>query len=257
MIPYIQINLPTYDLMVVLGLVAAASFLRLRNSKFNYTKKQLICLFAVAVLGMLTGSRLMYVISKIPLVISGEMSPVQLLGCLINGGFVFYGGLFGALFGIACWCRFEKGKMQKAINFAMPAMVLFHVFGRVGCFLTGCCYGIEAAWGIPLLGVRRFPVQLAEAMLEFCLVVWLLSYEDKVRQKEMQEEPEKPLEYSLADRYLAAYSVLRFCLEFLRGDAERGFWGVLSTSQWVSLIIAVVLLTKQMRKWMRRGKEHE
>lgn len=257
MIPYIQINIPTYHLMVIIGLAAAGSFLRLRNQKFGYTKKQLIWLYVAAVAGMLVGSRILYVISKIPEVISGEMNLLQWVFCLINGGFVFYGGLFGALAGIAIYCWATKQGARRTINFAMPAIALFHMFGRIGCFLTGCCYGREVSWGIPYMGTRRFPVQLVEALLEFVIAIWLLTYEDKVREKAAAEETEELPDYSLAERYLAAYAVLRFGLEFLRGDAERGFWGVFSTSQWISLIILLVLLMKQMRKWIRRGKENE
>lgn len=256
MIPYIQINIPTYELMVIIGLLAAASFLRLRNRKFEYTKKQLIWMFVAAVLGMLVGSRIVYTISKLPELVSGGTGIMGILECLFFGGFVFYGGLFGALAGIYISCRIMKLETAQAYNFAMPAIALFHMFGRIGCFLAGCCYGIAVPWGIPYLGTRRFPVQLLEAVLELLLAMWLLVYEDKLREKAAREEEELP-QYSLAERYLAAYGILRFFLEFIRGDAERGFWGVFSTSQWISLIVLAVLFVKHIRKRIRRGRENE
>ena len=49
--------------------------------------------------------------------------------------------------------------------------------------------------------------------------------------------------------YLIAYGILRFSLEFLRYDEERGFLWFFSTSQWISilLIIAGILFLWKMR----------
>lgn len=239
MIPYIQINLPTYELMAVIGLVGSISFLRLRNRSYGYTKQQLIGLCIAAVLGMIVGSRLLYIITAMPGLIKEGLTIASFAEHLFLGGFVFYGGLFGALAGIALYCGRTSLNRQQVLNFVTPGIPLFHMFGRIGCFLTGCCYGIEVPWGISYLGTRRFPVQIAEALLEFCVTVWLLTYEDKV--KEVRS-------YSLVNRYLAMYAVLRFFLEFLRGDEARGFWGALSTSQWISIAILITVGINYLRK---------
>lgn len=257
MIPYIQINLPTYDLMALIGLAASVSFLKLRNRRFGYTKKQLLWLFLAAIIGMLAGSRLMYVLSVFPELLKQGLTVMLLAKHLFTGGFVFYGGLFGAVAGIMLCCHYQNMDVWQALNYAAPAMPLFHMFGRVGCFLAGCCYGIESSFGIPYLGTRRFPVQLLEAVLEFVLVIWLLSYEDKVKEQAGLSEEEdmgKMPKYFLLRRYMTAYAVLRFGLEFLRGDAARGYWGVASTSQWISIFLLAVL---GMSWWMMRRKEKD
>ena len=116
---------------------------------------------------------------------------------------------------------------------------LFHTFGRIGCFLGGCCYGIPCDFGFvytqnPIAmanGVRRFPVQLLEALFCFFLFLLLFSLFRRGRCKNR-----------LLALYLGIYSVGRFFLEYLRGDDYRGFlWG-LSTSQLISILLLTGVL---------------
>jgi phosphatidylglycerol:prolipoprotein diacylglycerol transferase len=152
----------------------------------------------------------------------------------IFGGSVFYGGLIGGfLAGLLC-VRKKRLPLPEYTDMLAPAIPFFHIFGRVGCFLGGCCYGVESRFGFIFRqalvaeanGVRRFPVQLAEALgnlLIFLLLAALLK--------------KNALKGRLMASYLLLYSVMRFVLEFWRGDAARGIIYGLSTSQWVSLIL--------------------
>ena len=82
------------------------------------------------------------------------------------------------------------------------------------------------------------PVQLYESA--GCLLLFLLL--DRLARRGRQGD-------ALLAVYLCLYALLRFCLEFLRGDAARGFVGPLSTSQAVALLtLAVVLGTLAWRR---------
>ena len=78
-------------------------------------------------------------------------------------------------------------------------------------------------------GVKRFPVQLVESVFEFGMFFALLFAEKLLMQKKKSPK--------LSFYYLMIYSSVRFLLEFIRGDEERGFFGPLSTSQWIALLI--------------------
>ena len=81
-------------------------------------------------------------------------------------------------------------------------------------------------------GVVRFPVQLLESALNLALFGVLYGM--------LRGEKGKDHLLSL---YLGCYALLRFGLEFLRGDDMlRGIWWGLSTSQWVSISVALALL---------------
>ena len=156
---------------------------------------------------------------------------------VIFGGSVFYGGLFGGIVAGLITVKAKKLDLATYADISASAAPLFHFFGRIGCFLSGCCYGIESHFGfaaqnnpyVPEVnGVTRFPVQLVEA--GFNLVLFIVFYRllksGKCRGR-------------LFILYLLSYSVIRFSLEFLRGDAVRGFVFGLSTSQFISAIIFV------------------
>ena len=85
-------------------------------------------------------------------------------------------------------------------------------------------------------------MQPLEALLELLIFVFLLVMLIK-----------KDDAFSVTSTYLLIYSVVRFLDEFLRGDALRGFWGPLSTSQWISLAIFIVTLIYLIVKRTRTG----
>ena len=99
------------------------------------------------------------------------------------GGQVFYGGLLGGIAGAVVYakCARLEGFPDYADTVA-PAIPLFHFFGRIGCFLGGCCYGIESDFGFVFTnavvqsanGVRRFPVQLFESGFNLLLFIFLI-----------------------------------------------------------------------------------
>lgn len=182
---------------------------------------------------------------------------------VLNGfsGFVFYGGLLGALAGMAVYCRVAKKPATLYFDMLAVVVPLFHAFGRVGCFLSGCCYGVEFPGGVVFThatvdsanGVPRFPVQLFEAAFDLLIFLVLLRLfcragGDGVSQPGAQASQPGALMFV----YFLLYGVLRFFDEFLRGDVYRGFLGPLSTSQWISLILIAVALGFFLRRWKKR-----
>lgn len=246
-----------YGLCSVVGMVAAGVVMyNLVKKKGIYAQDIALLAFAVAA-GMLIGGHLLYGITQIPNIIElfknmSEYTAKDFWRALGGyfGGMVFYGGLIGSFLCIAVFRRFKIAANLKKANIldAYAVVVpLFHVFGRIGCFLGGCCYGIESSFGFivngnqispGINGVRRFPVQLVEAGCNFIIFIVLLLLYKKGRAKD-----------KLVYIYLLIYPVVRFALEFLRGDEIRGFLFGLSTSQWISIALfafsAVSLIAKR------------
>jgi phosphatidylglycerol:prolipoprotein diacylglycerol transferase len=154
------------------------------------------------------------------------------------GGSVFFGGLIGGAVAALITVRVTKMPWYPTVDLLTTAVPLFHCFGRIGCFLGGCCYGIPSSFGFTFHhsiveaanGVNRFPVQLAEAAFNLALffVILTLFNREKLRGK-------------LFFLYLTFYSIARFFLEFLRGDTVRGIWlfGI-STSQIIASALFII-----------------
>lgn len=159
----------------------------------------------------------------------------------LGGGFVFYGGLiFGLIFYLIYSLWLKKFNFQKSY-LLVPGLIFGHAIGRVGCFLTGCCYGSQCdlPWAVKMDGEYRHPVQLYEAIALFCLGYLTLKWIKR-----------KKTNLYIITSYLLVYSTVRFIIEFFRGDEIRGvFWLSLSTSQLISLgLFIVALIVKYKRR---------
>ncbi|MBR2152942.1 MAG: prolipoprotein diacylglyceryl transferase [Clostridia bacterium] len=249
--PFINLfgmDIATYGLLTALGAMAAAMYIifTFQNEEYNGIKMSILGLGWG--LGVLFGGKILYFLTRLPEVLdklNRATSTAEKWDAISFGfsGLVFYGGLMGGLIMTLILCKSFKMDSTKFFDYISPAIPLFHAFGRVGCFLTGCCYGIPSDFGFTTTdavlkscnGVNRFPVQLFEGLLNLLLFVVLFV---------LRKKPIKNMRRGdIFLTYILSYATLRFLLEFLRGDALRGVWFSLSTSQWISLgfiIFAIV-----------------
>ena len=92
------------------------------------------------------GARLLYVI-----LFFGEFSSSLLDVIMIQkGGLIFFGGLFGALLAVLIKAQAYKLSLLKLADIAAPGAAIGYSIARIGCFLNGCCYGVETTlpWGV-------------------------------------------------------------------------------------------------------------
>lgn len=236
MIPYIYIQIPSYGLMAVIGIITAVSVLYYRSVKFEKYSipfKDFLILCGLCGAGCLIGSRIVFLLTQISSLIE-DFSFQRLLNMTLFGGYVFYGGLLGALGGAWLFSKIKKYYISDVMDFVVPAFVLFHAFGRIGCFMSGCCYGFKLREQFVFGGLHLnyFPLQLVESTFEFIMFFVLSKVGDGKKLKV----------------YLLSYSVFRFLNEFFRGDAVRGVWFGISTSQIISVMIICVIAVTAIRK---------
>lgn len=266
MFPYIQINddysIALYAPVFLIGFLIAVLIARRLGPAYGVQKDDAVYASFYGVIGLLIGAKFFYLLSKLPSIITHfstfleliKLSPLDALNYAL-GGLVFYGGLIGGVFGAYCYCKQFKVDFIPFLNVFAPLIPLMHGFGRIGCFLAGCCYGIEYHGFLSvqfpyneivpeLSEVPRFPVQLVEASLNF-LVFLILLY--LLKKKDMKQG-------QLMGIYLLYYTVARYLLEFLRGDRIRGGVGIFSTSQLISILLLPVGIILVRGKWMSNWK---
>lgn len=251
-----QLTIPSYGLMAVLGFTAAFFIYLYQARKYGIQRCDVLYSSVYCIVGLFVGAKFLYFMISLPAVIAHSevivSYPVQTLSFLF-GGYVFYGGLAGAVAGIYIYCRKFQLKFSLFANAAAPAMPLMHGLGRIGCFLAGCCYGREyhGAFAVhypltgptaQLNGTPRIPTQLMESGFDFILFAVLIGYQKTTKKA-----------YRPIGIYLTSYSVVRFCIEFLRGDVVRGGLNHISTSQWISL----GLLPIGILLWIGRKEKKE
>ncbi len=251
MFPAIEITesfaIPTYGLVFMTGYALALLFAVRCAYLYCIDKWDVVYAMIYGLFGIGIGAKVMYFLTKLPRIILHfdlykllwKTDIDAALGYLF-GGLTFYGGLIGAILGMYVYCRKYKVDGDNMAKVLAPYIPFAHMFGRIGCFLSGCCYGIPYS-GIfavrfpydetnPVLSeVSRFPVQLLEAGGNFVLFLVLLAVRKKSR----------PGGKSLLALYFVMYGVLRIFTEMLRDDPDRGRYGFFSTSQVISIAVII------------------
>jgi len=235
------LSIPLYDLMIGIGVISMLVFIAQRLEKRNgLTRKQsnkilllLVCSLVFALFSSFVFDGIFHSIKE---------------GKLSFGTISFLGGLIG---GVGCLLvllkyvyKAEKSMIKQIMDAVIVGVVLAHGFGRIGCFLAGCCYGIPTD---SFLGVvfpyghaheafpdtAIFPTQLFEAAFLFILFIVLTKIK-RIRGLELE-------------LYLICYSVWRIMIEFIRGDDRGVFLGFIVTehnvfptpSQYLSLLMLI------------------
>lgn len=253
MLPFLDLfglQVPMYWLLGVIG--AALSFvliaIRNKNIKYRLSGDDILGAIVYGALAAFIGAKLLYIITMIPDIVTRfplYMENPSMFLDLLRAGIVYYGGLYGGILGGYLYLKKNKQPLALYSDLLAPGIPVFHIFGRIGCFFAGCCYGFESTWGFEFTttpGHTHFPIQLVEAAVNVLIVILLLVTENKRRKG------------SGIKTYLFLYAVARFVLEFFRGDAIRGHLWIFSTSQWIALITVIVLVVLELLR-RKRGEK--
>jgi phosphatidylglycerol:prolipoprotein diacylglycerol transferase len=239
-----------YGLMIGIGFLLGIWLASRTAKKEGINPERILDMGVYLLLAAIIGSRLLYVIVNIQ---EFRQNPLDIFA-IWKGGLVFYGGLIGAVAVGVWYVRKYDLPLWKTGDIFAPYIALGHAFGRLGCFFAGCCYGAPCSNSVCItftdphalapLGVALYPTQLFEAggeLMNFVLLATLYRY--------------KKFDGQIFWLYPALYSVLRFVVEFFRGDAARGlfFGGAVSTSQ----IIAVVVFIASLSMLWRLGRDQK
>jgi phosphatidylglycerol:prolipoprotein diacylglycerol transferase len=224
--------IPMYNLMAGIGILSGVLFLDYRIKK-NYITYPIeidlyIGIVTAAAAGLL-GSKIFYLLYN-----KQSITPHN----IITGGMTYYGGFICGIIAFSIYIFIRKRNIVHLLNIAVPSVIISHAFGRIGCFLGGCCFGKQTNTFIGVLfpynsipfnfykgSIKIYPVQIFEALFLFVLFAVIIKA--------------VKLQYNAAV-YFILYGVFRFFIEFLRGD-YRGvlFTPAVSPSQIISAVFIV------------------
>ena len=226
-------EIPIYGVCFYIGIFIAAGIALLISPRKKVERYEIAYSGVYTMIGAILGSKLLFIAVSLKQIIQDNIP----LEAVIKGGFVFYGGLIGGILGLFIYCKQYKVAFSPLCEIMATVLPLGHAFGRIGCYFAGCCYGIpyngvfsctySYSYGSTPLGISLLPIQLIEAFFLLAIFIVLLIVYFKTNEKTGFAVP----------LYLFMYPILRFVLEFFRGDLERGKFLFLSTSQWVSILL--------------------
>ena len=232
-----------YGLMIAIGIVAGCLTAEYRARKQGLDSEQIFPMILWCLVGGFLCAKLLFWITEWK---SIAQDPGFMMETL-SSGFVVFGGIIGGILTGFLYCRIKGLIFFKYADVILPSVALAQGFGRIGCFLAGCCYGKETESVFSVIfqnseyapnHVALIPTQLYSSGLDFLHFLLLLLI---ARNK---------ADGQVTACYLIFYSIGRFVIEFFRGDIIRGSVGILSTSQFISIFtgIAGIVLLIRIRK---------
>jgi phosphatidylglycerol---prolipoprotein diacylglyceryl transferase len=223
-------GLYSYGAMIALGGAMATLFWWRRRSKMGLRSDDDFWLLinAIIVSGFV-GGRLLFLFEY--------TSPwtAQFWRALVgfSSGFSVMGAFVSVLLGLWLVARRARAPFLPLLDYICAAAPLWHAFGRLGCFLAGCCFGrlTDAPWGVtfrdprsmvdrPFLGHKLHPAQLYEGLGDLLIALVL------IKMVLPRVERETLPRGAVVAVYFGCYGVLRFVMESFRGDTVPFGYGL-------------------------------
>jgi phosphatidylglycerol:prolipoprotein diacylglycerol transferase len=243
-----------YGVMMAVAFVLGLWTAGRRAVRYGITSEQVQDAGVWLIAGTILGARVLYVITYWQEQFAGK--PLWEIFAVWNGGLVYYGGLVGASLGGIFYARSKKIPLWRLADVLAPSIALGYVFGRIGCFLNGCCYGraCDLPWAVRYpesnpLHPPTFPVhpsQIYDSLLSLGLyagLAWLYR--------------RKKFDGQVFAAYLLGYAVTRSFVETFRGDySAQHLHGGLTPAHLISLVIfatGVALMFVLRRPVLKRG----
>jgi phosphatidylglycerol:prolipoprotein diacylglycerol transferase len=235
-----------YGLMYLIGFAAGwwLGLHRIKKGAAPLTRQQFDDLLFLAVLGVILGGRLGYVLFYKPGYYAAH--PLEIFA-VWQGGMSFHGGLLGVILAMWFAARRHGVDFLRLMDFVAPLCPLGIAAGRIGNFINGELYGrvTDVPWGMLFRNAGdapRHPSQLYQAALEgLALFVLLWWFSSKPRPRGQ-----------ICALFLIGYGTFRFIAEFTREpDAFLGFLAFgLTMGQW--LCIPMIAGGLWLFAWSRR-----
>lgn len=133
-----------YGFMIALGFILAMILGEYRAKKLGLKDESVIDIAIIAGLTGFAGAKLLFIIVEFDSFIK---NPKEVLG---SSGFVVYGGIIAGVLCSMLYCKIKKINFLEYFDLIMPEIALAQGFGRIGCYLAGCCYGrvTDSAFGV-------------------------------------------------------------------------------------------------------------
>lgn len=146
-VPFLDITIPiySYGFMMMIGFLFAVLAAR-RKANYEGIDPQLITDLGIyALVAGIVGARALFVIHHFS---DYAAHPLDVF-MIFKGGLSFYGGFFAAIAVAIIFCKRRGLPPLKCLDMAAVGLAIGLAFGRIGCFLNGCCYGDRVADDFP------------------------------------------------------------------------------------------------------------
>ena len=149
-----------YGVMLVVGFFAAIALAKFLARRSGIDPELFANAALIALVAGIAGARLSHVIENWHDYTRPDLSFGQNFWNAINirsGGLTYYGGFLLALPAVLAYGIYKKVPIRLGMDIVAPCLMVGLGFGRIGCFLNGCCYGAEIPAGSHVPWAVEFP----------------------------------------------------------------------------------------------------
>ena len=237
----------TYYGFIIACAIALGIFLACKNGKLRGLKTDDLLVAACYVIPIaIIGARAYYVLFTLE-----EYTSFWDVFKIWDGGLAVYGSVIGGAIGVLLYCLIHKRNFFDIADVIVPSLILGQAVGRIGCYFSGCCYGIEVTnpayqWfplSVLINGEWHLSTFFYESLWNFMsfIIIILLLRVFKIRQRG-----------AISASYLILYGIGRAWIEGLRGDSL--YLGSIKVSQLLSIILIVVGLGILLFYYLKKSK---
>ena len=232
----------SYGVMLAFGFGLSILLIYNRSAGFGLDRDKMVDLSIFIFLAGIIGARIFYVLLNISHYLE---RPLEILD-LSKGGLVWYGGFLSGLLTAICYILKNRLYVWSVFDLISPYIALAQSLGRIGCFLNGCCFGVEAPLSYPFAVIfpdsftPLYPTQVYSSLALILIFIILRIWQDR-----------RHFYGEIFLGYCILYSSKRFFLEFLRGDNAKIFLN-LTISQVISLavfLVSIAIFISRAAKW--------
>ena len=268
-LPIVKSGIPVfgYGLMMFVGFSTATWLASNRVRAIGQPPEVIWDMMMWALIPGLIGARLLYLMLNWDEVLAGKRGGDLLLVpfALWDGGIVFYGSVIGGIVGVVIFCRRRRINPLAMFDVIGPSMFVGEGFGRIGCFLYGCCFGraCNLPWAVQFppdsltfevlskrgtippgaaATIPLHPTQLYSSFAAFMLAGILAWYFRR-----------RPFDGAVLALGWILYPINRYILETLRDDEPKR-WGTNFTFSQLMSIGLLISGIAAMYYFSRRGK---
>ncbi|MGV3614513.1 MAG: prolipoprotein diacylglyceryl transferase [Fimbriimonas sp.] len=233
----------SFGVMILIAFLAGLWMVRRRAERYGFEVSKVTDLAFTALVAGVLGARILFIVQEIPYY---RQHPEKLLTLQFEGLTSFGGVIFGAG-AVLWWAWRHKAPLGRLFDLFGPAFMFGHVFGRIGCFLNGCCYGGVCDASIPwatkfheVPGLHH-PAQLYDALMNLVGAGLIFLWERKGNLRSGQA----------AGAFFILHGLTRFIYEFWRagtpeqvrtGAASSTYWGNLPITEAQGVALALMLV---------------
>jgi len=197
----------SYGAIIALGVFISSALFQKFALQEGYTRKEISeTIFWVVVWGIL-GGRILHIFAHFAYYYRYPLDIIKIR----NGGLAIQGAIISSFVFLVIYSKTKRMRLFKTIDLFALVAPIGQAIGRIGCFLNGCCYGKPTDFftGIkfPLLEQKVHPTQLYYAFCYFLLFFILLKFYKK-----------KSQDGEILGLYLLSFGIMRYLIDFLRGD---------------------------------------